>query len=192
MYWFGVFFGTVVWNQGLTLARQMPYHFSHSANPFCVGYFWARVSRAIFPGWLWAVILLLGLGTEGTDEWVSIPSPTESTMSPAPWGDTGSHKSATGLIDRMLSRLFPLIRGKQTSSSKRARACESETNGKNPPNPYPNPELKCPQKAPTFTWAGCHQFPGSTALLQLQPFLFLIKLPVCALSVSCELIPKPS
>jgi hypothetical protein len=25
--------------QGLTLARQMPYHLNHSTNPFCVGHF---------------------------------------------------------------------------------------------------------------------------------------------------------
>jgi hypothetical protein len=48
------------------------------------------------------------------------------------------------LIDRMLSRLFFLMRGKQTSSLKRAHVCKSMTNGKNPPNPYPNPELKRP------------------------------------------------
>jgi hypothetical protein len=32
--------------------------------------------------------------------------------------------------------------GKQTSSSKKAR--ESTANEENPPNPYPNPELKRP------------------------------------------------
>jgi hypothetical protein len=59
-------------------------------------------------------------------------------------GDTGSHKSATGLTNKMLSKLFPPVRGKQTSSSKRAHACESMASDKNPPNPYPNPELKHP------------------------------------------------
>jgi hypothetical protein len=49
-----------------------------------------------------------------------------------------------GLIDRMLSRLFPPIRSKQTSSSKRAHTRESTANGKNVTNPYPNPELKHP------------------------------------------------
>jgi hypothetical protein len=50
----------------------------------------------------------------------------------------------------MLSRLFPPIRGKQTSSSKRACTCKSMANGKNPPNPYPNPELKHPLKSPSL------------------------------------------
>jgi hypothetical protein len=48
-------------------------------------------------------------------------------------GDTWSHKSATGLINRMLSRVFPHIRGTQTSSSKTARVHESMADGKNPP-----------------------------------------------------------
>jgi hypothetical protein len=47
--------------------------------------------------------------------------------------DTWSHKSATGLINKMLSRLFPPVMGKQTSSLKRACACESTVNDKNPP-----------------------------------------------------------
>jgi hypothetical protein len=57
----------------------------------------------------------------------------ESTMSPAPCGgDTWSHKSAIGLINRMLSRLFPPIRGKQTSSSKRDCTLKSMASGKKP------------------------------------------------------------
>jgi hypothetical protein len=41
----------------------------------------------------------------------------------------------------MISRLFPPpIRGKQTSSSK--KACRSTANEKSPSNPYPNPEFK--------------------------------------------------
>jgi hypothetical protein len=44
----------------------------------------------------------------------------------------------------MLSRLFPTIRENQTNSRKRAHVCESMTNGKNPPKPKPNPELKHP------------------------------------------------
>jgi hypothetical protein len=58
----------------------------------------------------------------------------EKSMSPASGGEeTWPPKSATGLINRMLSRLFTPIRGKQFSSSKRAHAYESMTNGKNPP-----------------------------------------------------------
>jgi hypothetical protein len=69
----------------------------------------------------------------------------ERTMSPASrGGDTWPHKSAMGLINRMLSRLFPSIRGKQTSSLKRACVHESMAYGKNPPNPYINPKLKLP------------------------------------------------
>jgi hypothetical protein len=55
----------------------------------------------------------------------------------------------------------PPIRGKQTSSSKKAH--KSTANKDSPPNTYPNPELFL--KAPAFTWAGSHQFLGSTALL---------------------------
>jgi hypothetical protein len=44
--------------------------------------------------------------------WALHPEKELSTCIPAPWGgDTGSHKSATGLINRMLSRLFPLNKG---------------------------------------------------------------------------------
>jgi hypothetical protein len=40
-------------------------------------------------------------------EVVSVPIPHGSYLSPTSLeGDTGSHKSATGLINRMLSRLF--------------------------------------------------------------------------------------
>jgi hypothetical protein len=72
----------------------------------------------------------------------------ECTMSPVSWeGNTWSHKSAMGLINRMLSKLFPPVRGKQTSSSKRAHVRES--NEKNLPNPYPNPEsIKSPSLHP--------------------------------------------
>jgi hypothetical protein len=45
-----------------------------------------------------------------------------------------------GLIDRMLSRLFLPIRGKQTSSLKSAHVYKPTTSGKNPPNPDPNPD----------------------------------------------------
>jgi hypothetical protein len=64
---------------------------------------------------------------------------------PAPrGGDTGSDRSATRLMSKMLSRLYyphPQIRSKQTSSSKKAH--ESMANEKSPLNPYQNPELKC-------------------------------------------------
>jgi hypothetical protein len=94
---------------------------------------------------------------------VSIPSPMDSTMIPASWegcinlkscilrrryksehwrGVTGSHKSATGVINKILSRLPTFKKGKQTSSSK--KACKSSANEKSPPNPSPNQELKHP------------------------------------------------
>jgi hypothetical protein len=53
------FFGsTAVWIQGLTLARQVLYHLSHSSSLFSVGYFWDRFLWTISPGWLRTVILL--------------------------------------------------------------------------------------------------------------------------------------
>jgi hypothetical protein len=43
-----LFFGgrgsTGRWMQGLVLARQVFYHLSHASSPFCIGYFWDRVS----------------------------------------------------------------------------------------------------------------------------------------------------
>jgi hypothetical protein len=74
--------------------------------------------------------------------------PHGSTVSSTSWeGDIWSCKSATRLINRMLLRLFCPDKG-QTGQFigglfMRAHACESTTNGKIPPNPYPNPELKC-------------------------------------------------
>jgi hypothetical protein len=45
------FFGsTGAWTWGLGLARQVLYHLSHSASPFCVGYFWGRVSLYTWAG----------------------------------------------------------------------------------------------------------------------------------------------
>jgi hypothetical protein len=35
------------------------YTLSHSISPFCVRYFWDRVSWTICPGWLWTAILLI-------------------------------------------------------------------------------------------------------------------------------------
>jgi hypothetical protein len=35
------------------------YTLSHSASPFCTGYFQDRVSQTICPGWLWTKILLI-------------------------------------------------------------------------------------------------------------------------------------
>jgi hypothetical protein len=63
------------------------------------------------------LVLDLSVGSRDLkDRWVSISSPMESTMSPAPWrGVTWSHKSAMGLINRMLLRLFLPIRGNQTA-----------------------------------------------------------------------------
>jgi hypothetical protein len=63
---------------------------------------------------------------------ICIPAPRE--------GDTWPHKSAMGLINRMLSRLFPLIRGKQTSSSHANPRPMERTHL----TPYPNSELKHP------------------------------------------------
>jgi hypothetical protein len=69
----------------------------------------------------------------------------ESTMSPAPWeGDTWPHKSVMGLIDRMLSRLFPLTKGQTDQLIEESLRMQTHANGKNPPNPYPNTELKRP------------------------------------------------
>jgi hypothetical protein len=41
--------GTGVWTEGLVLALQVLCHLSHSSAPFCVGYFWDRVS-CLMPG----------------------------------------------------------------------------------------------------------------------------------------------
>jgi hypothetical protein len=35
------------------------YTFNHSTNPFCIRYFWDRVSRTVCLGWLWTEILLI-------------------------------------------------------------------------------------------------------------------------------------
>jgi hypothetical protein len=40
-----------VWTQGLTLAKQAPYHLNHSPSPFCVQYVWARVSWTGLEPW---------------------------------------------------------------------------------------------------------------------------------------------
>jgi hypothetical protein len=92
--------------------------------------------------------------------WVSIPSPMESTMIPASWEGGGRRRCKSaflhleekiqGLIchradEQNALKIAPPhspIRGKQNSSSKRAH--NSIANEKNPPNPYPNQELKCP------------------------------------------------
>jgi hypothetical protein len=45
--WSDVHFGfsrTGIWIWSLELARQIFYQLSHSASPFCIGYFWDRVS----------------------------------------------------------------------------------------------------------------------------------------------------
>jgi hypothetical protein len=75
-------------------------------------------------------------------------------MSPSPWGVAWSHKSSTGLINRMLSKLFPSIRDKQTSSLKRVCMHESMTKEKNPPNPYSSPEFKVSTKSPSLHLSG--------------------------------------
>jgi hypothetical protein len=50
------------------------------------------------------------------------------------------------LINKMLSRLFPLppIKGKNRPAHLREPTCKYMANRKNPPNPYPNSELKHP------------------------------------------------
>jgi hypothetical protein len=47
------FFGTRIWTQGLTFARQASYHLSLLPALFCVGYFWDRGLWTICPGWSW-------------------------------------------------------------------------------------------------------------------------------------------
>jgi hypothetical protein len=84
-------------------------------------------------------------------------------------------------MSKMLSRLFPCpIRGKQTSSSKKAH--ESMANEKSPPNPYPNPELKRPwkpQPSPeqwaTSFWALLHCSSCSLSFLSNKSY-FLYRL----------------
>jgi hypothetical protein len=56
------FFNTGVQTQGLTLARQVLSHLSHSTSYFFVlGIFRDRLSRTIYPGWLWTTILLISV-----------------------------------------------------------------------------------------------------------------------------------
>jgi hypothetical protein len=43
--------GTAIWIQGFALAREALYHLSHSASPFCVGYFGNKVLLFCL-GWL--------------------------------------------------------------------------------------------------------------------------------------------
>jgi hypothetical protein len=53
------FCGTSVWTQGVTLARQVLHHLSHSTIPFCVsvGYFRGKILQTICPGWVRTLIL---------------------------------------------------------------------------------------------------------------------------------------
>jgi hypothetical protein len=64
-YWYskGISFsgGTGIWTQDFMLAKQAFYHFSHSASPICVGYFWGRVLN-----------YLLGAGFKPWSSW-SLP-----------------------------------------------------------------------------------------------------------------------
>jgi hypothetical protein len=84
-------------------------HHPYPLSPHCQ-HNSARWVFAPLPNSNWVLVSegrLVGSGNL-RDRWVSIPSSMESTMSPAFWGgDAWPHKSATGLIDRMPSRLFP-------------------------------------------------------------------------------------
>jgi hypothetical protein len=63
---------------------------------FVLGFFWDRVSQTIFPGWLWAVILLISasqvarLQVWATGAWTSLPSFTALSRFQLPW----AHSSA--------------------------------------------------------------------------------------------------
>jgi hypothetical protein len=62
---------------------------------------------------------------------------------------TGSHKSAMGLINKMLSRLFPLIRGKKNSSSKRAQV-QIHSQWKKPKQPISESRVKASTRSPSL------------------------------------------
>jgi hypothetical protein len=56
-----LFLFLAVWGtQGLTLARQVLYHLSHAASPFCFFYFWVS---PFMPGQVWMAVLLFMLPT---------------------------------------------------------------------------------------------------------------------------------
>jgi hypothetical protein len=102
----GIFISAYAWALWIVLSaasgdytgqplRQVPP--PHPLLPHC----YQEATRwviAPLPNSSWILVSEQGLGesgNQGTDEWVSIPSPMESTMSPAPWeGVTWPHKSA--------------------------------------------------------------------------------------------------
>jgi hypothetical protein len=114
-----------VWIQGFAITGQMLYHLSYAPRSwhctltpkqhvisFCFLSLCPLSTPALsIPHPLHPYLIPVGSG-DLKDRWVSIPSLMERTMSPAPWGgDTGSHKSATGLINRMLSRSIHISTG---------------------------------------------------------------------------------
>jgi hypothetical protein len=69
--WCWLFFFPV--SQGLTLVRQALSHLNHSTSPFCIAYFWDRVS--LYSTLVWTTILLFVLPqVTRITRWATTPS----------------------------------------------------------------------------------------------------------------------